>query len=186
MSRVSDYAFGMRSSVRSDRTRCTNDTVHAVVSNYRPVRRNFMIPVLQRCLTHAYWEGTVVNIVDRSSQGSITALDAIISTSYMTSDGLRFRRRHRLKCHSVPALRRRSHLGLNWPSQARWFEASFCMPASHARRKLYPPRGPSGGHGFTFEIPWPWRPPPWLAGWSQRGKIVKVSPGPDRCDPGTR
>ena len=106
MSRVSDYAFGMRSSVRSDRMRCTNDTVHAAVSNYRLVRRNLMIPVLQRCLTHAYWEGTVVDLVDRASQGRITALDAIISTSRVTSGGLRFRRRHRLKCHGVPALRR--------------------------------------------------------------------------------
>ena len=144
-----------------------------------------MIPVLQRCLTHAYWEGTVVNLVDRASQGSITALDAIISTSYMTSDGLRFRRRHRLKCHSVPALRRRSHLGLNWPSQARWFEASFCMPASHPRRKLYLPRGPSGGHGFTSELLWLCRLRHGSRVGVQRVENLKISPGPDRYDPGT-
>ena len=106
MSRVSDYAFGMRSSVRSDRMRCSNDTVHAIVSNCRPVRRHLMIPGLQRCLTHAYWEGTLVDLVDRASQGRITVLDAIISASYITSDGLQFRRHHRLKCHGVPALRR--------------------------------------------------------------------------------
>ena len=88
MSRVSDYAFGMRSSVRSGRMRCTNDTVHATVSNYRPERRNLMITVLRRCLTNAYWERTVVDLVDRASQGSITVLDAIINTSYMTSGGL--------------------------------------------------------------------------------------------------
>ena len=125
MSRVSDYAFGMRSSVRSDRMRCTSDTVHAVVSNYRPVRRNLMITVLRRCLTHAYWEGTVVDLVDRASQGSITVFDAIINTSYMTSGGLRFRRRHRQKCHGVPALQRRSHVGLNWSSQAPSLQAIF-------------------------------------------------------------
>ena len=33
-------------------------------------------------------------------------------------------------------------------------------------------------HGFAAALPW-------LAGWSQRVENVKVSPGPDRCDPGT-
>ena len=93
MTRVSKRAFRMRLSACNSRTRCTNDIVHAAVLNYRPMCRYLTIPVIQRCLSPAYWEGTLINLVDHTSQASIKALDMIIHTSRPTRCGRKCRRR---------------------------------------------------------------------------------------------
>lgn len=57
-----------------------------------------------------------------------------------------------MKCPSVCALPRGSHIGLNWPSQARWLQTVFCMRATHPQRTKFPSVGPSGSYGFTVEL----------------------------------
>ena len=57
-----------------------------------------------------------------------------------------------MKCPSVCALPRGSHISLNWPSQARWLQTVFCMRATHPQRTKFPSVGPSGSYGFTVEL----------------------------------
>ena len=98
-----------------------------------------------------YWHDNFITHVDRAPQASTTTLRDIISTNSITQDRPEIRRLTRSQWHGDSAFRRRRHVGLNRPSQARWLQASFCMAARHAQRMHFPCSGPSGGHGVTAQ-----------------------------------
>ena len=132
------------------------------MSNYRPGRLRCQtidlggsikgfVPSSSR-LTPEYQHEIGVELVDLASHASITTVVVIIKTSYTTHAGRKFGRRHQPHRRLASDLVARSHVGLNWPPQAPWLQASFLMRVSHPQRKLFPSVGPTGGHVFPVEV----------------------------------
>ena len=125
MPRVSNSAFGRRTSVRSDLIRYTNNTVHAEMLKHRRLRRYSYVRAFERCLTHAHCYDICIKLVDTAPHAITTTFTYIIDTSYIRQPDARFVDVIDSGVTACAGAPRRSHIGLNWSSQAPWLHLSF-------------------------------------------------------------